>query len=193
MLKYCKLLLLSAACSSLNSCAVVAVGAVGALAATGAAVGSDPRSGGSLLDDNGIQTKLALKYANSSDFPEANVYVDVYNKAVLLTGQVKTTEQKHFAATVAKAYPGVIQVYNYLEVRLPSSAGVRSKDAVITTQLKAQLLATSNVSSNDIKVETTNAVVYLMGMVTTATAESATRVAAKVGGVTRVVTLFNYK
>ena len=193
MVRYQKILLLFGLVAGLNNCAVVAVGAIGAMAATGAAVGSDPRSGGSLMDDNGIQTKLALKYGNSDDFPDSNIYVDVYNKAVLLTGQIKTNQQKQYAETIAKAYPGVIKVFNYLEVRLPSSAGARSKDALITTQLKAQLFGTSNISSNDIKVETTNAVVYLMGMVNSATAESATTVAAKVGGVDRVVTLFNYK
>ena len=56
-----KTLNLLAACLALgflSSCAVVAVGAVGAAAATGAAVVTDPRSGGALVDDNSIQSKL---------------------------------------------------------------------------------------------------------------------------------------
>ena len=193
MSKLAKLLILSCWFNLLGGCAVIAIGAVGAVAATGAAVGTDPRSGGSLADDNTIQTKLAIKYGSSTDFPDSNIYVDVYNKAVLLTGQIKTTQQKQFAEQIARAYPGVIKVYNYLDIRLSSSAGARSKDALITTQLKTQLFTASDISSNEIKVETTNAVVYLMGMVTPATAESASNVAANVGGVDRVVTLFNYK
>jgi osmotically-inducible protein OsmY len=63
---------------------------------------------------------------------------------------------------------------------------------MITTQLKTQLLATSGVPSNNIKVETTEGVVYMMGVLTNAQAESATAVAAKVGGVNKVITLFDY-
>lgn len=177
----------------LNSCAVVAVGAVGAAAATGAAVGTDPRSGGALVDDNSIQSKLSGKYGNSDNFPDSNIYVDVFNKSVLLTGQVKDDAQKQFAENIARGYPGVIKIYEYLNVRLPSSMGSRSTDSMITTQLKTQLLTTSGVPSNNIKVVTTETVIYMMGMVTPAEAESAANVAAKVGGASKVVTLFDYK
>ena len=64
---------------------------------------------------------------------------------------------------------------------------------MITTQLKTQLLTTSGVPSNNIKVVTTETVIYMMGMVTPAEAESAANVAAKVGGASKVVTLFDYK
>ncbi|TXJ02808.1 MAG: BON domain-containing protein [Neisseriales bacterium] len=177
----------------LNSCAVVAVGAVGAAAATGAAVGTDPRSGGALVDDNSIQSKLSGKYGNSDNFPDSNIYVDVFNKSVLLTGQVKDDAQKQFAENIARGYPGVIKIYDYLNVRLPSSMGSRSTDSMITTQLKTQLLTASGVPSNSIKVVTTETVIYMMGMVTPAEAESAANVAAKVGGASKVVTLFDYK
>jgi osmotically-inducible protein OsmY len=188
-----KMAILSAGLLMLNSCAVVAVGAVGAAAATGAAVSTDPRSSGSLIDDNTIQAKLAAKYHNSDNFPDSNIYVDVFNKSVLLTGQIKNHDQKQFAENIARGFPGVLKIYDYLEIRLPSSLGSRSKDSMITTQLKAELLGSSGVPSNNVKVVTTNSVVYLMGMLTQAQAESATKVAAKVGGVEKVVTLFDYQ
>lgn len=188
-----KVLLLVGTISLLNGCAILAVGAVGA-AATGASVATDRRASESVFTDNSIQTKLVLKYGDTSKFPaeSANIYVDVYNRKVLLTGQVKTDTMKDEADFIARSYPGVIKVYNYLDIRLPSSGIARSRDAAITTQLKTQLLATKGVSSNNIKVETTNSVVYLMGLVTEAEAESAARVAAKVGKVDKVVTLFDF-
>lgn len=175
-----------------SACAAVAVGGVAAVAATGAAVGTDPRSSGTVMNDNTIQSKLAAKYGNSDDFPDSKIEVDVYTGEVLLSGQVKTNELKAFAENVARGYPGVIKIYDYLEVRLPASATSRSRDSLITTQVKAELFGTSNISSNNIKVVTTNTVVYLMGMVSPAEAELAANVAAKVGGVTKVVTLFQY-
>lgn len=186
------LLLVCGLFSLLNGCAVVAVGAVGAAAATGAAVGTDPRKSGEVWDDKVISSKLSAKYSNADDFPDSNIYVDVFNQKVLLTGQVKSESQSQFAENIARGQPGVIKIYNYLNVRLPSSVSSRSKDSMITTQLKAQLLGTGGIPSNNIKVETTGAVVYMMGYLTESQGEAASRVAAKVGGVEKVVTLFDY-
>ena len=35
------------------------------------------------------------KYGNSDNFPDSNIYVDVFNKSVLLTGQVKDDAQNN--------------------------------------------------------------------------------------------------
>ena len=78
MLDIRKFLVLIGIISITSGCAVVAVGAVGAAAATGAAVGTDPRSSGTLVDDKSIQTKLSSKLNNSDNFPNCNIYVDVF-------------------------------------------------------------------------------------------------------------------
>lgn len=192
MHKIRNLLLLISFSFVVGGCAAVVVGGVAAVGATGAAVGTDPRSSGTVVNDNTIQAKLAAKYGNSDDFPDSNIYVDVYNGEVLLSGQVKTNELKSLAENVARGYPGVIKLYDYLDVRLPSSTAARSRDSLITTQVKAELFGTSKINSNNIKVETTNTVVYLMGMVSPVEAESAAYVASKVGGVSKVITLFQY-
>ena len=192
MKKLINLLALCGLVGLTSGCAVVAVGAVGAAAAGGAAVATDPRDSSAVVDDNKIQMNLAGKYGNSDDFPNSNIYVDVFKQEVLLTGQVKDDAQKKFAENVAYGYPGVVKIFNYLSVRLPSSFSSRSTDSMITTQLKAQLLGTSGVPSNNIKVETTEGVVYLMGSLNKAQAESAATVAASVGGVNKVITLFDY-
>jgi len=190
--KFRNLLLLSLLGVVISGCAAVVVGGVAAVTATGAAVGTDPRSSGTVVNDNTIQTKLGAKYGNSDNFPDSNIYVDVYNGQVLLTGQVKTNDLKSYAENVARGYPGVTKLYDYLDVRLPSSVNARSRDSLITTQVKAELFGTSKISSNNIKVVTTNTIVYLMGLVSPAEGESAAYVASKVGGVSKVVTLFQY-
>jgi hyperosmotically inducible protein len=60
-------------------------------------------------------------------------------------------------------------------------------DTWITTKVKADLLATENVSGLDIKVETVNGVVTLSGAVANkAQKDKAVEVATKIKGVTRV-------
>ncbi len=170
-------------------CAVVAVGAVGAVAGTGAVVATDPRNSGTVINDNTIEAKLSSKY---SDYNNANIYTTVYNGTVLLTGQVPQVSMKESAEFEAKVSPGVKQIYDYLDVRLPQSFGAKSTDSYTTTQIRTKLLGIDNLSSNSIKVITTNDIVYLLGIVTPAQAKEASKAAADVGGVKKVVTLFEY-
>lgn len=173
----------------LNGCAVAAIGAVGAAAGTTAVVATDPRSSGTLFDDNSIETKLRLKY---NSYPNSNIYINSYNGIILLTGQVANIQLKKNAVFEAKVVPGVKNIYDYLDIRLPQSFAAKSTDSVTTTQIKTKLLTASGVDSNSIKVVTTNNVVYLMGMVTQAQAKMAADQAASVNGVSKVITLFEY-
>ena len=172
-----------------SGCAVVAVGAVGAVAGTGAAVASDPRSSGTVLNDKTLQTKLSAKYSNYQD---ANIYVNVYNGTVLLTGQVLQPGMRESAEFEAKASPGVKQIYDYLEVRLPQSFTSSSTDSYTTTQIRTKMLSLGDVDSSSVKIVTTSDVVYILGVVTPAQAKTVAATAASVGGVKKVVTLFEY-
>lgn len=145
-----------------------------------------------ITTDSAIQTNLGAKLNNSDNFPGSNLYVDAFQGTVLLTGQVADKDQKTFMLNVVRGYPGVTKIYDYTEIRLPTSLSVRSADSMVTTSVKAQLLGTNGIPSNNIKVETTNGVVYMMGNLTREQAESAAQMTALVGGVEKVVTLFNY-
>lgn len=174
----------------LCSCAVAAVGAVGAVAGTTAVVATDPRSSGAVVDDNTIETKLQLKY--NSNYKNANIYVNSYNGAILLTGQVPDAKTKENVEFEARATPGVRQIYDYLDIRLPQSIGAKTTDSYTTTQVRGKILSLEGVSSNSIKVVTTNNVVYLAGVVTAAQAQKVESAAASVNGVDKVVALFDY-
>ncbi len=169
-------------------CAAVAVGAV-VVASTGATVATDPRNVGVVLDDKSIQRKLENIY---SGYRDSNIYVNSYNGSVLLTGQVATQAMKESAAFEARAMPGVKQLYNYLDVRLPQSFASISRDSYTTTQVRAKLLNINDLNSNDVKVITTNDVVYLFGVVTIAQGQEVANAAASVNGVSKVLTLFEY-
>jgi osmotically-inducible protein OsmY len=175
---------------TLNGCAVLAVGAVGAAAGATAVVATDPRNSGAVVDDNTIGTKLHFKYINN--YPKANIYVNSYNGTVLLTGQVPDTKTIESVVFAAKVTPGVRKIYNYLEVRLPQSLGARSEDTLITAQIRTKIVGLKDIRSNDVKVITTNKVVYLFGILNQAQAKEVADTAANVNGVEKVVTLFEY-
>ncbi len=184
-----KIFLISFLSATICGCAVVAVGAVAAAGGTTAVVATDPRTPGAVVEDNTIETKLKLKF---SDYPNANIYVNSYNGSVLLTGQVPNAMAKESAEFNAKVTPGVRQIYDYLELRLPQSFGSSATDSYTTTQIRGKILKIDGISSNSVKVVTTNDVVYLEGIVTQAQAKQIASAAAGTGGVKKVITLFQY-
>ena len=184
-----KILILSGLCLIVNNCAVVAVGAVAGAAGTTAMIATDPRTTGAVVDDNSIEAKLKYQYSN---YPNANIYVNSYNGKVLLTGQVPDAATRESAEFAAKVLPGVTQIQDYLDMRLPQSFSATSTDAYTTTQVRAKLLKVPGIDSNSVKVVTTNDVVYLLGVVTQDQAKQASTAAASISGVKKVITLFQY-
>jgi osmotically-inducible protein OsmY len=146
----------------MSGCAVVAIGAGAAVVGTGASVAADPRSPNTVIDDNKIETKLKLKYA---DYDNANIYVNSYNGNLLLTGQVANKQMQQDAEFEAKVTPGVKRIYDCLEIRLPQSFAAITTDSYTTTQIKSKIFTINGVNSNNVKVVTTNNVVYLLGIV----------------------------
>ena len=88
--------------------------------------------------------------------------------------------------------PGVRRTVNEIRIGPPSTLADRSNDSWLTGKIKTRLVGVENLQSAQIKVVTENAVVYLMGLVKKDEAESATEAARQVGGVQRVVKLFEY-
>lgn len=173
----------------MSSCAVIAVGAVAGVAGTTAVVAADPRTTGSVVEDNTIEVKLKHQY---SGYASSNIYANSYNGNVLLTGQIPDANTRESALFAAKVTPGVKQIYDYLETRLPQSFTGTTTDSYTTTQVRAKILKLKDIDSNSVKVVTTNDVVYLLGIVTEAQASQISSAASSVGGVKKVVTLFQY-
>ena len=177
----------------LNGCALLAFGFVGATAGTTAAVSSDPRSSGTIVDDNTIAVKLRAKYA---DYDNSNIYVNSYNGNILLTGQVPNNRVRERVLFNARVTPGVRHIYDYLDTKLPQSFASSSRDTFITTTIRAKLFnmhgVVGSVNVSSVKVVTTDKVVYLFGIVNQQQAQAVSQTAAGVDGVKKVVTLFEY-
>ncbi|MEJ2652234.1 MAG: division/outer membrane stress-associated lipid-binding lipoprotein [Gammaproteobacteria bacterium] len=170
-------------------------GCVGVIAAggAGAAMAADRRSTGTIVDDEAIELKATNAIFAQDDLgKEAHINITCYDYVVLLTGETPTSEMRDRAVNIARHIDKVRKVYNQIVVAQPTTVKSRGKDAWITTQIKAKLLANKQVSAANVKVVTEDRTVYLLGKVSHAEAKAATEVARFVDGVGRVVVLFEY-
>ena len=180
-------LALSAVITSLSACAPLVVGG----AVMGGLVAIDRRTTGMQLEDESIELRTAQGLRqNLSD--AAHVNVTSYNRMVLLTGEVSSAAEKDRAERLAKSQENVTSVVNDLAIEPASSLTQRSKDAIITGQIKALLVDAKDLQSNAFKVVTERGIVYLMGRVTARESQRATEIASKGGamGVVKVVRVF---
>jgi osmotically-inducible protein OsmY len=81
-------------------------------------------------------------------------------------------------------------VVNDLAVMPVSTLTQRSKDTVTTGRVKAAFVDAKDLQVNAVKVVTERGIVYLMGRVTSREAKRATDIARSIGGVTKVVRVF---
>ncbi len=174
----------------LSGCTALVVGGVAAGATSGAVVATDPRSSDGVFSDQELRGKVSD--AIDATIPGNNVEVTSYDHNILLTGQVISAENKAKAESMALQVPKVRKVYNYIEIGKSQSASQSSKDTYLTSAIKSNLLFSKGVSSNDVKVVTSNSVVYLMGMVDPYQAKKMAQSAREIDGVKQVVTLFEY-
>ena len=143
------------------------------------------------LADESIETKAVVNlHAANEAFDNAHLVVVSYNGYVLLAGQVINEQLKAQATDVVRKVRDVRRIYNELEVASPSSGMTRTSDTWITTKVKSWLLGDTSTEGLRVKVVTENGVVFLMGMVTAAEADRIANAAADIGGVQRVVRLF---
>lgn len=183
-------LLLAALVTQLAGCAAAAVGAG---AATGAAVAYDRRTAGTFVDDEIIEWKVRKALVDDPDVrTQAHVSVTSFNNIVLLSGEAPSEALKARAAELARQVPSVRGVHNELAIAAPSSMLARSSDTVTTAKVKSALLAARTADATRVKVVTERGTVYLLGLLTRDEAEQITEVVRRVGGVQRVVRLFEY-
>ncbi len=169
----------------LGACAPLMVGGfVG-----GAMVATDRRTSGTQLEDEGIELRSANRIREMVG-DRVHVNVTSYNRQVLLTGEVPNDRDRQYLAKLVSEVDNVRSVVNELAVMPASSLGDRSTDALITGKIKASMLDSKDIFASAYKVVTERGNVYLMGRVTQREANRATDIARTVGGVKKVVRVF---
>lgn len=166
---------------------------------TGAAAGGsamyDRRTSGTLLEDQNIEFKALARFNGDAALnAQAHLNATSYNQVVLLTGETPTAELRARAEEIINSIPKVKRVVNELTIAAPSSMTARASDALITSKVKTRLfkIKLPSFTPERVKVVTEAGAVYLMGLVTRAEASATIEETRRVGGVQRVVNVFEY-
>ena len=173
----------------LQGCAAAVV--AGTASAVTAA--NDRRTIGSQIDDNNIEIKASIALSEVERLEKfANISAVSVNGIVLLVGQVSNEEMRNEAQRTIEGVSGIRKIHN--QIRIGSNTGITTQthDSWLTSKVKAQLLTAKDISSNNIKVVTENAEVFLMGLVSNSESTQAVNIARNVSGVERVIKVFEY-
>jgi osmotically-inducible protein OsmY len=163
---------------------------LGGGAVTTALVASDRRTSGMYLEDERIEQSAAAKLRETLK-EGTRASVTSFNRLALVTGEVRSEAEKAEVGRTVASVENVRNVVNEVEV-VPfiSSIGQRSRDTLLTSQVKASLIDAKDLQANTIKVVTEMNVVYLMGIVTPREAQRAAEIARGVNNVRKVVRVF---
>ena len=176
----------------LSACAPMLVGG----AATGTAMVVDRRTPGAFIDDERIEWTIRNTIRQDQELSsQSNVSVVSYDGVVLLAGETPNETLRTRAAEHARNVEKVRRVHNELIVAAPSSMMSRSSDTSTTARVKTRLLGIRGLEGFDatkVKVVTENGTVFLMGKLYRKEADVVTDTARQVGGVQRIVRLFEY-
>ena len=170
---------------SLSACVPLAVGG----AVVGTLVVIDRRTSGTQLEDEGIEFRASNRIKEVIG-DKGHVNVTSYNRQVLLTGEVPTAKDRELVEKAVAGVDNVRSVVNELAVMPNSTLTQRSNDTLITGKVKASFVDAKDISLNAFKIVTERNTVFLMGRVTPREVTRATEVTRGVGGVEKVVRVF---
>jgi osmotically-inducible protein OsmY len=175
-------------CLGLASCAAPLMfgGVIG-----GAMVASDRRTTGIQVEDETIEQRSATAIRENFGSKE-HINITSYNRQVLITGEVSNDTVRRQVESLISRVENVRSVVNELAVGAASSTSDRASDALLVAKVKASMVDTEDVFANVFKVVGERGTVYLMGRVTQRESQRATEVVRGVGGVKRVVRVFEY-
>lgn len=152
------------------------------------------RSAGTVVDDESIETRIAVNLrSREPEFRNASFNINSHNGIVLMVGQVSSERLREQATEIASDTSSRIRrIHNELEVADSRSLLARGNDTWLATKVRTQLAANDDVHANRIRVVANNGRIYLMGIVPREEGDRAVRLARNVGGVNRVVAVFEY-
>lgn len=136
--------------------------------------------------DSAISSKIDESLENSTEVKARQVNVQTREAVVYLTGIVDSEDSRREAGRIAWRTAGVDGVVNDLTVG-ERTVGDWVDDTLISSRLKAQLIADTDMRASDIDVSSSQGVVTLIGRVrTTEMKQDAERIARAMSGVTDV-------
>lgn len=140
--------------------------------------------------DTQIHAKLTDRFVKTDFSLVTAVDITVNDGAVLMTGKVKTPEEKILATRLAWEIFGVREVVNELQVTDKSSIKDIAKDLAASATLRTKLITDGNISSLNFSIDVVNGTVYLSGVA--ANAEEMNRVVAHARDIRFTQQVVNY-
>ena len=148
------------ASASLSGCASAVIG-IG----TAAVAASKTEKGFSTsVADTQIFAKVTDRFIKSDISLLTAADISVNDGAVLLTGKVKTPEEKVLATKLTWEVRGVREVVNELQITDSSSIKDIAKDLAASATLRTKLITDSGISSLNFSIDVVNGTVYLSGV-----------------------------
>lgn len=150
---------------------------------------------GTEVDDSVVTTRVKTALLDNIDVKGFDIQVETRKGEVMLSGFVSNQAQIDQAVNVAKGVEGVTNINNKLSIKDGvATVGNKLDDSVITTEVKAALLADANIKSLDITVTTHKGEVQLSGFVNNqGQIDRAQEIAKGVSGVTQVANQMSIK
>lgn len=158
-------ILLLTASLALSGCA----GALFGVGSAAVAASTTEKGISTSVSDGMIFGKLHDKFIQNDASLSTVVDVTVNDGAVLLTGKVKTPEEKILATKLAWEIKGVREVVNELQITDKTSIKDTAKDLAASAQLRGKLIADADISSLNYSIDVVNGTVYLSGVASNTT------------------------
>jgi len=154
------------------------------------------RSAGTVLDDQTLEAQAVDVLFSRPEFDNGDhIKLEVHNATLLLVGETKSESNKELATELTSKMRGINRVVNELDVMPPADASARMGNSYLTSKVNSVLATKNPVAGFDatrIKVLSARKIVYLMGTVTRAEADAVAEVVRNIGGVEKVVKVFDY-
>lgn len=176
---------------SLSGCIAAAIVAGVGAGAVGTTLATDKRGIHQEYSDRKITDKIKSEIVHNPWLRRnSHIVVATYNGTVLLAGQAQGQNVKDFAGNLAKSTAGVRKVFNELDISGRQGTLTTMNDSWLETKVKSEMVARKGLNTNAIKIVSVDGNIYLMGRVSQSQAQLAANTARRVGGVRRVIEVF---
>jgi osmotically-inducible protein OsmY len=177
----------------LNGCATEPTNAIDSAELTQ----PDRRSRDVILADKALEADIKETLADdyAEQLSQCHININVYNGAVLLTGETTNPDISNQMIDSIRVIRGVKRVHDNLVNAYPSDLDSRSHDAQLAEQITTaltQIRSLPNFDSAMVKVIVENATVYLMGSVHRAEGSVVINVVRHQADVKQITTVFEY-
>lgn len=157
----------------------------------------DRRPRDTFLMDTRLETEIESRLNDDYGdlLVQSHLNINVYNGAVLVTGETLNESIRDKTISKIRVIPHVKLVHNNVAIAYPSDFDSRNNDAVMTDNIKSALTRIRTLpgfESSMVKVVVEDAAVYLMGLVHRSEGDVVINVVRHQPDVRQIITVFEY-